>query len=411
MHILYIHQYFATRRGGTGTRSYEFARRWVLAGHRVTMLTSQSQLTPEDMQGQAGRRVARFEIEGVDVVALAVPYRQSMGTTARIWSFIRFMLASVRHTLRIRDVDVVYATSTPPTVGVPAMACRFVRHVPFVFEIRDLWPDGPIAIGALKSRVLIGLLRWFERRVYKSASAIVCCAPGPAERVRERSPHGQIIQVVPNCSDTSFFRPDVDGSALRNRLGWNGRFVCLHAGAMGLINGLDLVVRAARTMGDHPEILFALVGEGSHKTKLREQVREHGLDNVQILDQMPKGQIPALLRAADLCLVLVADIPIMEHNSANKFFDAISAGRAVLLNYSGWQRELLEEYRAGAGCRLGDENAFIARIIELKSDPARLEEMGRRARSLAEERFDRDRLSDQVLSRLKEGALSKRRTR
>ncbi|GIK17238.1 MAG: glycosyltransferase WbuB [Planctomycetota bacterium] len=410
MHILYLHQYFATPRGSTGTRSYEFARRWVRAGHQVTVLTSQAQLTPDDVAlvpstGAGPERVAscdapavlKFEIDGVNVIALRVPYHQKMGRAARSLAFLRFMISATRRAVTHPGVDVIYASSTPLTIAVPALAARRLRGRPFVFEVRDLWPDLPIAFGALRSGFLRRAARSLERRAYARARAIVALSPGAAEVIRSRSPKDRRIEVIPNCADVDVFTPEADGGEVRRKHGWDDKFVLLHAGALGPANGLDVVVRTADGLRADASVHFVLLGEGSERMRLEAEVRRRGLTNVEFISGVAKAAVPAYFAAADVALVTVAPLPIMQHNSANKFFDALSAGRPVLLNYSGWQRELLESAGAGAGCDLGDEEAFAARIRAMKSDRAHLSEMGRRARQLAIERFERDRLAEQAL--------------
>lgn len=397
MHILYIHQYFATAGGSTGTRSYEFSRRWVQAGHRVTMLTSIAQLTDADLtHAERGRLTTRFAIDGIEVIAVNVRYRQAMGFASRLLAFVKFMAASTVFALVIPRVDVVFATSTPLTVGVPALAARWVRGRPYVFEVRDVWPEVPIAMGILRNPIAIRVATWLERLIYRFASAIVALSPGMASSVRKHAPTGTEIVTVPNASDTELFSPRVDGEAMRRSLGWRDRFVCVHTGAMGRANGLDSILNAARQL-PHDDLLFAVIGEGGEKDRLRETQSRLGLNNLFIGNGIPKVKMPAVLAAADVGLVTFAPIPVLEHNSANKFFDYLAAGKPILLNYSGWQRELLEDAGAGLGCTMGDDDEFIRKIAELKADPERRKRMGENARRLAEERFSRDRLAQKAL--------------
>jgi len=406
MHILYIHQYFATPQGHVGTRSYEFARRWVAAGHQVTMLTSTAELTEADI-GPAPRRGTRLVIDGVAVIALRVRYKQAFGFARRVWSFLCFMIKACFLAARLPRVDVVFATSTPLTIGVPALLAWWLRRRPYVFEVRDAWPAVPIAIGAIRNPLLIWLSRRLERTIYRCARAIVALSPGMADVVRKAAPAGKPILNVPNCADTSRFRPDADGGHVRRTHGWEGRFVCIHAGAMGRLNGLDIVVRAAERFRGEPDYLFVLVGEGSEKAGLEAARDRMGLSNLQIMNGVPKERLPPLLAAADLCLVLFGNVPAMEHNSANKFFDCLSSGKPILLNYSGWQRQAIEAAGAGWGCRMGDEAEFFAKLAAMKESPGQRSEMGRNARKLAVERYDRDLLAGQVLEALvKAGRMS-----
>jgi glycosyltransferase involved in cell wall biosynthesis len=397
MHILYIHQYFTTPLGVTGTRSYELARRWVAKGHKVTMLTTAAALTKEDLVQASGRFFKRFTVDGINVLAMAVPYRQQMGVFKRCLSFLAFLLLATVIVLFVRKADVVYATSTPLTVGIPALAARWFRRKKFVFEVRDQWPESVVEVGVIKNRFLIRILLWLERLIYKNASAIVAVSDGMADGIREVAGQNKPIYVVPNGADLNLFRPDIDGSAVRKKYGWDNKFIFLHTGAMGKVNSLHFVIDAAWKLRESRDILFVLIGQGSRKSALENRIKELGLSNVEILPAVPKYQLPEVLAAVDVALVIVGNYPILEHNSANKFFDALSAGKPVLLNYSGWQREILEDNFAGFGCDLYNLDEFVEKVLYLSSHPQEVKQMGLNARKLAIERFDRDRLAGEVL--------------
>ncbi|UCC29053.1 MAG: glycosyltransferase family 4 protein [Phycisphaerales bacterium] len=404
MHILYLHQYFATPTGQTGTRSYEFARRWAADGHRVTMLTSAAALTDADLGSSKRSLVTRVDIDSIEVVALNVGYRHSMGFARRLWAFFWFMLLATWFVIRTPGVDIVYATSTPLTIGVPALLARWARHRPYVFEVRDVWPAVPIEMEIIRNRAVIALLRCLERLIYRFAEAVITLSPGMAEMVGSAAPGGKRVEMIPNCADTDLFHPHVDATPTRRMCGWDGRFVCLHAGAMGRVNGLDCVVRAADHFRKDPDFLFVLLGEGSEKEALTAQRDRLGLQNLQIVKGIPKHDMPPVLAAADLGLLTVTDVPVLEHNSANKLFDYLSAGKPVVLSYGGWQREVLESAGAGLGCAMGDEAAFFANLAALYADEARRTEMGRNARRLALECYNRDLLAAQALKVIIEAA-------
>lgn len=411
MHILYIHQYFATTHGKTGTRSYEMARRWVAAGHQVTMLTSTAQLTEADLGPPPWPWLIRRRIEGIDVVALRVPYRQTMSLPRRLWAFFSFMFRATRFAALTPGVDVLYATSTPLTVGIPALLAKWLRGRPFVFEVRDLWPAVPEAMGVLRSRFLLGMAGRLERCIYHHAAAVVALAPGVAERIRPQCRPGRAVHLIPNACDTEFFHPSMDGSAIRGRLGWGApgeKVIFLHAGAMGRVNGLEAVIRTAERLREDPRILFVLVGEGNERSGLHALGQQLGLTNVQFLPPAPKHDIPAFFAAADVLLVCVAPVPILELNSANKFFDALAAGRPVLLNYGGWQRSILEEAGAGLGCPQGNVEAFAEAVRNLAHDADLRRTLGEAARTLALTRFDRDALASRALDILAHCAKKKR---
>ena len=399
MHILYIHQYFATPLGATGTRSYEFARQWVAKGHKVTILTSTASLINEDLVQAHGWFFKKFTIDGIDVLAIAVPYRQQMGNLKRCWSFVTFMLLASITAISVSKVDVVYATSTPLTIGIPALAMKWFRRKKFVFEVRDKWPES-LSVGAvaITNKFVIKILSWLERLIYKNASAIVAVSDGMAEDIKEISGTGKPVYVVPNGADLDLFSPDINGSDIRQQRNWGNKLVLLHAGAMGRANSLDFVIDAAWKLKECRDILFVLLGHGSRKNALENRIKELGLTNVEIIPSVPKAQLPPFLAAADVIMAVIAKLPVTEkHASLNKFYDGLAAGKPLLLNYYGWQGKLLEEAGAGFGCKLYDLDEFAEKVAYLNSHRAQLAKMGANSRRLAEERFDRDKLAQQAL--------------
>lgn len=399
MHILYIHQHFATPDGSTGTRSYEFARRWVKTGHKVTLITGHYDIGGLD---SAKKLYQKLDIEGINVVVVGAGYSNKQSYLRRIASFLSFCLLSIYAGLRARNIDVIYATSTPLTVGIPAIILKWLKRVPFVFEVRDQWPEIPIEMGIIKNRIMIRLLLWIEKAIYKRSSAIVALSPGMAEGIKKVLVREKPIVVIPNSCDIDIFRPDVDGSDIRKEHGWSDKLVFLHFGAMGRANGLDFIIDAAEKLKDNCDIHFVLAGDGNQKSVLVERIERLGLTNVEILDSIPKTELPGLVAACDVSMVVFANYPVLENNSANKFFDSLSAGRPVLLNYSGWQRRILEDNNAGFGCEQFDVEEFVSKVLFFHSHRDRLQKMVQNARRIAIEQFDREQLAVNVLSLLEE---------
>jgi glycosyltransferase involved in cell wall biosynthesis len=394
MHILYIHQHFATPNGTSGTRSYEFARRWVKAGHKVTLITGHY-----DIGGlELGKGlIQKQSIEGINVVVVGTKYSNKQSYIRRMISFLSFCFFSIYAGLMAKNVDVIYTTSTPLTVGIPAIVLKWLKRVPFVFEVRDQWPETPIEMGIIKNRTLIKLLLWFEKTIYGQSSAIVALSPPMADDVRRILTQDKSIAVIPNSCDAELFRPNIDGSAIRKDKSWGDKLVFLHAGAMGKAQRLDFVIDAAERLCGHDDILFVLIGDGNQKPVLQSRVRELGLTNVEILPSVPKHQLPEIFAAADVCLAII-DLKIMEkHASLNKFYDGLSSGKPLLLNYYGWQGRLIEDNKAGYGCKFRDLDQFVERVLYIKTNRSRLAEMGRNARLIAETQFDRNKLAAQAL--------------
>lgn len=403
MHILYIHQHFATPAGSTGTRSYEFARRWVKAGHKVTLIAGHYDIGGLQVSGALYQKQ---NIEGINVVVVGTKYSNKQSYLRRITSFLSFCLLSIYAGLRTKGVDVIYASSTPLTVGITAMVIKWAKHIPFVFEVRDQWPEIPIELNIITNRILIKILLWLEKTIYRNCSSIIALSPGQADGIRKvltRDSRNRAlteekpITVIPNSCDIDMFRPDIDGSTIRQRMGWEDKLVLLHTGAMGKVNGLDFVIEAAEMLKDHSNIMFVLIGDGNQKPFLESRVKKLGLTNVEILSSVPKRELSDLYAAADIGLVIIGNFPIIEHNSANKFFDSLSAGKPVLLNYSGWQRKILEDNEAGFGCTLCNLDQFVEKVLHLNSHRQQIEQMGQNARRVAVEKFNRDQLAKQTL--------------
>ncbi len=400
MHVLYLHQYFATRSGMTGTRSYEFSKYLLGHGHRVTMITSGRHNVPE-MTCPPDREFIETDIEGIRVIAIDAAYSNphrgtGMGGARRMVEFMQFARLAASVGRRLDRPDVVFATHTPLTIGLPGMQLARYFRVPFVFEVRDLWPQALINIGALRNPLVIWWMRRLERRLYRAADAIVALSPGMKEGVVSAGTPPDKVTVIPNGCDLTLFRPDVDGSAARRRLGLEDRFVALYFGAMGRANGLDYVLDAARLLQDRGEarIVIVLHGDGGERPRLRQRATDEGLRNVVFSDLVPdKAAVAEIVAAADVCLTIYAATTRETTWSPNKMFDALAAGRPVLINVPGWLGETVRAHRAGFQVDPGRPSDLAARLVELSRNAQVRAEMGRAARGLAEQEFARDQLA------------------
>lgn len=400
MHILYLHQYFITRNGVGGTRSYEFARHFVGQGHQVTMVTAADPSLP-----WTGGLIRRRTIDGINVVELRAGYSDYTSGTARsygqrIIAFILFALASVLAVLRARRPDVVFATSTPLTIGIPGVIASKWHRVPLVFEVRDLWPEAPIQMGALRHPITILAARWLERFIYRRSAHIVALSPGMRDGVIDAAVPPERVSVIPNASDLHLFSPTLDGSEFRQKWGLQDKFVALYFGTMGEANDLWQVVRAANVLHERGEdgIAFVLHGRGRQRPELETYVREQGLSNVIFSDTLPdKSAVARLVAAADVGMTIYKNLPVLYTCSPNKLFDTLAAGRCVLVNTPGWLRELVEENRCGVAARPDDPVHLADQIVYLRDNPELVREYAANARRLAERSFDRYKLAEELL--------------
>jgi len=394
--ILYLHQFFMTRDGTGGTRSYEFARRLVEAGHEVTMVTA----------GDGAER----EVDGIRVIEARGGYGDYVRATGvgygrRLLAFGRFAVAATVAALRGPRPDVVFATSPPLTMALPAIVAARRWRAPLVFEVRDLWPEAPIQMGALRSPWAQRLARWLERAVYRSAAEIVALSPGMRDGVVAGGGDPDRVALIPNASDLDLFSPDLDPGDLRERLGLGaGDFVCAYFGTMGEANDLTQVVEAAVLLADRKDIAFVLQGDGKRRAALEADVRRRGLDNVVFAPAGDKHAAARLAAASDACMTIFKDVPILATNSPNKLFDTFAAGRPAIVNTDGWQRVLVEEHEAGVYARPGDAAHLAEQVLALRDDPERARRYGANARALAEREFDRDLLAERLRGVLERAA-------
>lgn len=408
MRVLYVHQFFATRESDLGLiRSYEFSRRWVEQGNDVTVVTSSSRL-PEPFQAHL---FSDGDVDGIDVRSVRVAYSNYMSYTRRIWSFVLFTGGAAWLALRAPKPDVVLATSTPLTVGVPALIVSRLRRVPLVFEVRDLWPEAAIQMGALRrGGALARVAKWLERRLYHASAQVVGLSPGMVDGILAEGVDPARVSMIPNASDLDLFHPGDKDAELVDRYNLDGRFVVGYAGAIGPSNALeDQVPEAARILQERgrDDIVFLIAGDGKSLPVLRE--RSEGLRNVIFAGSVPKREVPRLTRTADLLMTLFADVPILATNSPNKFFDALASGRPVLVNSPGWTRDLVQDNDCGVYVAPGGGRAMADAIERLTDDRDALARMGANARALAEREFGRDDLAARmlaVLDRARTGARS-----
>jgi glycosyltransferase involved in cell wall biosynthesis len=378
MRILYLHQFFVTRAGAGGTRSYEFARRFVSRGHAVRMLT-------------AGE--GRQEVEGIEVVGVSGGYSDYVSATAvsyprRMLAFARFGLAATAAAMRGPRPDVIYATSPPLTMAVPALAAAARWRVPLVFEVRDLWPEAPIQMGALRNPLIRRAARALERLVLGRATRIIALSPGIQRGVVAAGAPAERVALVPNASDLDLFRP----APLPER------FRVSYFGTMGEANDLAPVVEAARLLDG---VDFVLMGDGKHRARLERSAPT----NVTFTGTAAGKQgVAELAASSSACLTVFKDVPVLATNSPNKLFDTFAAGRAAIVNMDGWMRSLVEDNDAGLYVRAGDARDLAEKLAWLRDHPADLERMGRNARALAEREFDRERLAERALAVLEEAA-------
>lgn len=348
MKIIYLHQYFNTPQMVGGTRSYEMARRMVHAGHDVHMVTSLRETV-----SSLDRQKTWFETEeaGISVHWLPVRYANSMSYPRRIYAFFQFAIAA-RKKVTALSGDIIFATSTPLTISIPAVFASRRCKIPLLFEVRDLWPELPIAMGALKNPILKILAKYLENWSYKNSAAIVALSSTMKTGIIKTGYPKKRVAVIPNISNTLTFKYNTHlENKFRAERKWLKDFPLLtYAGTFGKINNVDYLLKLAKELlKQNSNVKILLVGDGSERETLISKASATGVLGVNLFIEKPlkKNEIPALLSASTAAAVLFKDIPEMQANSANKFFDALASGTPVILNFGGWMHELVVERKCG----------------------------------------------------------------
>lgn len=405
MHALYLHQYFCPPDGAGGTRSYEMARRLVEAGHRVTLITS-SAFFPDTYDLT---RTTRLEIDGIDLIVLRVPYNNQMGFGRRIWAFLRFAFCAMAEAARVKNVDVVVATSTPLTIIAPGYFASRFKAAPLVFEVRDLWPDLPIAVGALKQPISKWAAKTLERFAYASAARVIALSPGMKEGVVRSGIAEDHVAVIPNACDVALFRVGNDraDAFLDQHPHLRGGPLVVYGGTLGQINNVGYLVTLAGAMLHlDSSVKFLVCGDGADKDHIKAQAESIGVlnQNFWMIPWVAKTYMPDVLASATVSISLFQNLPEMQHNSANKVFDALAAGKPIVVNYGGWQAELVESRGAGLALSPDDPNGAAQELLEFLKDTDGLRRAGEQAAALADSRFNRDRLAGEFRSVLEQTA-------
>jgi len=395
MKILLVNQAFVSFDEPGFTRHFEMAKYIRERGHEMVIVAS-------DVNYQTGARIVEGNgfiieqsIEGVRVLRGFMLPSLHRNYFWRIVSFLGFMFSAVAASLRVKDADLVIGSSPPIFQAFAAWFASFLLRKPFLFEVRDLWPQFGIDMGVIKNPVVIFFSRALEKFLYNRAAHILVNSPAYKPYIVSRGIPAEKITFIPYGTDVSMFTPDVDGSSVRRELGLDDKFIVLYAGAMGQANDIYTVLRAADRLRDDAKIHFVLYGDGKENANLRAEADRLRLPNLTFAGAAPKTKMPAVVAASDLCLAILQDIPGFRMTYPNKVFDHMAAGRATALVIDGVIRDVIEASGGGVFIPPADDARLADVIRELASDPARVRQMGQQAHDYLVKNFDRrDKLAE-----------------
>lgn len=390
MNILVIYQYFGTPLGSWSTRIYELTRRWVTAGHKVTVITS-----PYDKSDiKADGFVSHQNIEGINVIVIDSGDSNRLSKGIRAYRALRFSLVSMYYALK-EPADVVLSSSGPITVAIPGLLRQKVRKTPFVFEVRDLWPLGGIVMGKIRNPMIQKILLWFEKYTYKNANAIVTCSKGQKENIDSRLGFSDKLHVIPNASDNELFGKYIPLTNEQRSIIGDKPYV-LHLGSLGFIHNCSYLIEVARYI---PEIPMVFVGDGAERKELEALVEKYELTNVFFIGQMPKKDTVAWMSNCELSLFTTLNNIIQDTSSPNKVFDSFASGKPVIQTTRGWIFDLIEKENCGFNADPQNPEDFALKIKEyFKLGVEEKEKISTNTKRLSQTQFDREELAKKYLT-------------
>lgn len=395
MKILYLHQYFVTPKEAGGARSYYVAKKLVEEGHNVCVITSNTKFKDWAF-------VEVKKIDGIEVKYIKNYYDSSMGKFQRIFSFLKFMIYSTMLALKEKNIDIIYASTTPLTIGIPALIkTYFNKDSRFIFEVRDIWPDIPYEMGYLKNKYIYNILKKFENYLYKKSNKIITISEGIKQKITSNF-HNKTY-VYPFGSNLELFNTQKDNSwKLENKISDNTLYV--FTGAIGIVNGVEYLINAAKILQNKEvkNIHIAIIGNGSSKSKIVQMHKNNELKNVSIFDPVSVEELNNIYKSADAGIILFGNLSKTYRFTAspNKFFDYIASGLPVFFNFGGPLKEKIKESNIGIYVNYLKPEELAEKMIYYANNKEELAKMGKNARLLAEEEYNRKNILSNLIKEI-----------
>ncbi len=405
MRILIFSHYFPPEVNAPASRTYDNTRRWVAAGHEVTVITCAPNC-PDGVvyKGYKNKLYQREIIDGVDVIRVWTYIAANEGTIRRILNYVSYMVSAVFFSFFLKRPDVIIATSPQFFCGWAGVLSSLIRRIPFILEIRDIWPESIIAVGAMRNNRLVRVLEWLEKVMYASAGHIVTVGDGYKRRLKEKGVSEDRISVITNGINRELFNPRQPDMALKRQYGLEDAFVCSYSGTIGMACGLEIVLEAAQKLRDRGigDIVFMLVGDGASRKDIEAQARERQLDTVILTGRQPKDKMPDFLSISDVCFVHLKKTDLFTTVMPSKIFEAAGMRKPIINGVSGFAAEFIE--KAGAGINIEPENSdqLIDALMLLRNNSSLCKSYGDAGHEYVITHYDRKKLAGSYLKIISE---------
>jgi glycosyltransferase involved in cell wall biosynthesis len=401
MHILFLTDNFPPETNAPATRTFEHARRWVRAGARVTVVTTAPNFPAGKVfPGYRNRMVQREWLDGVETIRVWTYITANEGFARRTLDYMSFMVTGFLTSLFLPRPDVIVSTSPQFFTACAAYVLSLFKRRPFVFELRDLWPDSIIAVGAMRESAAIRALKRLEYFLYRKAARIVSVTNSFKSVLSGNGIPPEKIAVVRNGADLVGFTPGPKPQDLVERHGLQGKFVAAYIGTVGVAHGLGTILDAAERLAGNERVAFVVVGDGAERLSLETTAKRRGLVNVVFVGAVGKDAVVQYWRLADAALVLLRDRPVFRHVLPSKMFEAMATERPIILGVLGESAALLEQANAGVVIQPESAQALAEAVTTLSMNPGAAETMGRSGRRFVEAELDRDKLAAAMLHEL-----------
>ncbi len=402
MRIVFLTDNFPPETNAPATRTFEHCRRWVRDGTEVTVITTAPNFPAGRVfPGYRNRLLSRERIGGVETIRVLSVISANQGFARRTLDYMSFMVTGFLAGLFVRRPDVIVCTSPQFFTACAAYVLSIFRRRPFVFELRDLWPDSIVTVGAMRESAAVRALRWLEYFLYRKAARIVSVTNSFREILSANGVPKTKIAVVRNGADLAAFYPGPKPGTFAARWGVEGRFVAAYVGTIGLAHGLETLLDAAERLRDEPRIAFLVVGDGAERARLESLARERRLDNVIFTGPVSKNEIAGVWRLADAALVLLRERDLFRHVLPSKMFEAMATEVPIVLGVRGESAELLAAAGAGIAIPPEDAQALAQAVVRLMGHPDEARALGRAGRRFVSAELDRDKLAAQMLEELR----------